>query len=81
MYKRDVNRRFVRGIYEESICMTWGTNEDYIGLKPKVCGSILGSLYSKIRNLNNNFNGISPTDRQINKKIKLDVGTVFMILC
>ena len=63
MYKRDVSRRFVRGIYKGSVCMTWGTSENHIGLRPKVCGSILGGLYSKTKNLNDDFNGISPINR------------------
>ena len=61
--------------------MTWGTSKDHIGLRPKVRGSILGSLYSKTRNPNGDFNGILPINRQINKIIEPDIGAVFMALC
>jgi len=43
--------------------MTQGISEDYIGLKPKVYSSILGSLYSKIKNPNSNFNNIPPINK------------------
>jgi len=61
--------------------MIWGINENHIRSRFKVCGSILGSLYSKAKNLNGDFNGILPIDRWINKKTELDIRTVFMILC
>ena len=60
--------------------MTQGINKNYIGLRPKVCSSILGSLYSKTKDPNSNFNGILPINRQIDKKTELDVKTVFMTL-
>ena len=60
IYGRDINRGFIGGIYKGNICITWGINEDYIGLRPKVYGSILGNLYSKTRNLNGDFNSILP---------------------
>ncbi len=63
MYRKDISRRFVRGIYKGSVYTTQGTSEDYIGLRPKVHGSILGSLYGKAKNLNGNFNGILPIDK------------------
>ena len=61
--------------------MTQGTNEDYIGSRPKVRGSILRGLYSKTKNLNGDFNGILPINRQINREVELDVRTVPTILC
>ena len=81
MYRRDVSRGFIGGICEGSVCMIWGTSEDYIGLRPKVCGSILGSLYGKAKDLNGDFNSILPTDRQINKETEPDVKIVSMTLC
>ena len=60
--------------------MTWGISENHIRLKPKVCGSILGSLYNKTRDLNGDFNSISPIDRWINKETELDVKTIPMTL-
>ena len=63
MYRRDVSRRFVGGIYKGNIYTTQGTSENYIKSRPKVRGSILGNLYSKARNPNSNFNGISPINR------------------
>ena len=60
--------------------MTWGTNEDYIGLRFKICSSILGGLYSKTRNLNSNLNGILPIDRQLDRKTELDIRIVSIIL-
>jgi len=63
IYRRDVNKGFVKGICKGSVCITWGTSENYIGLRPKVRGSILGSLYGKAKKLNGDFNGILPTDR------------------
>ena len=63
MYKRNVSKGLVRGICERNVYMTQGTSEDHIGLRSKVCGSILGSLYSKTKDLNNNFNSILFIDR------------------
>ncbi len=80
MHRRDVSKGLIKGIYKGSIYITWGTNENHIGLRPKVHNSILGSLYSKAKNPNGDFNGISPTDRQTNKETKPDVKTVFTIL-
>jgi len=63
VYKRNISKGLIRGIYKGSICITQGTSEDYIRLRPKVYNNILGSLYSKIRDLNGNFNGILPIDK------------------
>jgi len=63
IYRRDISRRFVRGICKGSVCTTWGTNEDHIGSRPKVYSSILGSLYGKAKDLNGDFNGILPINR------------------
>ena len=60
--------------------MTQGTNENHIGLRLKVCNSILKSLYSKTRNPNSDFNGILPINRQTNKETELDIKTVPIIL-
>ena len=81
IYRRNVSRGFIRGIYKGSIYAIRGTSENYIRLRPKVRSNILGSLYSKAKNPNSNFNGILPIDRWINKKTKPDVRTVFMPLC
>jgi len=63
IYQRNVSRRFVKGIYKGSVCITWGTSENHIGLRSKVCGSILESLYSKTKDLNSDFNNILPINR------------------
>ena len=81
IYRRDVSRRFVRGIYKGSVCIIWSTSKNYIGLRPEVCSSILGSLYSKTGNLNGDFDGILFINRWINGMIELDVRIVFMSLC
>ena len=81
MYRRNVNKGFIRGIYKGSIYITWGTSKNHIGLRLKVCGSILKSFYSKIRNLNGDFNGILFIDKQANRKVKLDAKAVSMSLC
>ena len=60
--------------------MTWGANENYIKLRPKVYNSILGSLYSETKNPNSDFNGILFINRWINKETKPDVRVVFMTL-
>ncbi len=80
MYKRDVSRRFIRGIYKGSICTTQGTSKDYIRSRPKVCGNILGNLYGKARNPNGDFNSILPIDRQTNGETEPDVKIVPMAL-
>jgi hypothetical protein len=40
----------------------------------------LGNLYSKIRDLSSYINSILSTDKQINRKIKLDIKVVFKAL-
>ena len=80
IYRRNVNRGLIKGICKGNIYMTQSTSKDYIRLRPKVYGSILGSLYSKTRDPNSNFNSILSANRQINKEIKLDVRTVLIIL-
>ena len=60
IYQGNISRGFVKGIYKGSVCMIWGTNKDYIRLISKVYNSILGGLYSKTKNPNGDFNGISP---------------------
>jgi len=59
MYRRNVNKGLVKGICEGSVYITQGTSKDYIGLRPKVYSSILGSLYNKAGNPNGDFNSIS----------------------
>ena len=81
MYRRDVSRESIGSICEGSVCTTWGTSENHIRLRPKVCSSILGSLYSKTRNPNSDFNGILSINRWTNKETKPDIKTVFMTLC
>ena len=81
MYKRDISKGLVKDICKKSIYTTQGISKDYIGLKSKVYSSILGSLYSKVENLNSNFNGILPIDKQTNKETKLDVKIIFIALC
>ena len=81
MYKRNISKGLIRGIYKGSIYITWGTSEDYIGLKPKVCGNILGDLYNKVGNPNGDFNSILPINRWANKETKPDVRAVLMTLC
>ena len=81
IYRKNVSRGLIKDIYKGSIYITWGTRKDYIRSRPKVHGSILGSLYSKTKNPNGNFNNILPTNRQINKETKLDIKTVLISLC
>ena len=80
IYRRDISKGLIRGIYKGSVYIIWGTSKDYIGSRFKVRGSILGSLYSKTKNPNSDFNGISPTNRWTNKETKPDVRTVSMTL-
>ena len=61
--------------------MTWGTNENHIGSRPKVRDGILGNVYSEIRNLNGDFNSILPINRWTNRMVELDIGTVPTPLC
>jgi len=63
VYKGNISRKSIKGIYKGSIYMTQSTNKDYIRSRPKVHGSILGGLYSKTRNPNSNFNSVPPTNR------------------
>ena len=58
MYRRDISRGFIRSLYKGSVYTTQGTSENHIGLRPKIHGSILGSLYNKTRDLNSDFNSI-----------------------
>ena len=58
MYRGDISEGLVRDLYKRSIYTTQGTNENHIGLRFKVYGSILGSLYSKIGDPNSNFNSV-----------------------
>ena len=81
MYRKDINKGFIKGIYEGSVCMTWGTSENHIRLRPKVRGSILGSLYGKVKDPNGDFNGILPINGWINKETEPDVRIVFITLC
>src|SRR6266702_2839195 len=80
-YKRNVSKGRIGGICEGSVYITQSTNEDHIGSRPKVHNNILGSLYSKTRNPNGDFNGISPINRWANKETKPDVKTVLTTLC
>ena len=63
IHGRDISKGLIKGIYKGSICITWGANENHIRSRPKICGSILGSLYNKTRDLNSDFNSILPIDR------------------
>ena len=63
IYKRDVSKGLIKGIYKGNICITQGTNKNHIGLRLKVYSSILGSLYSKTKDPNGNFNSILPINR------------------
>ena len=63
MYRRDVSKGLIGGICEKNVCTTWGTNEDHIGLRPKVYNSILENLYSKTKDLNGDFNSILPINK------------------
>jgi len=63
IYKGDISKGFVRGICKGNIYITWGTNENHIKLRPKVCGSILKNLYSKTKDPNSDFNGILPINK------------------
>ena len=56
--------------------MTRGTSKNHIRLRPKIYGSILASLYSKTKNPNSDFNGISPTNGRTNGETELDIKTV-----
>src|SRR6266702_2940339 len=80
MYKRDINRRFVKSIYKGNICITQGTNKNHIRLRPKVYNGILKGLYSKIKNLNGDFNSILPINRQTNKETEPDIKIIFITL-
>ena len=42
----------------------------------KIYSSILGGILSRIRNLSSNFYYILSTNRQLNRKIKLDIKVV-----
>jgi len=63
IYGRDISKGPVGGICKGSVCITQGTSKDHIGLRPKVCGSILESLYSKTKDPNGDFNGILSINR------------------
>ena len=63
IYKRNVNRGLIKGIYKGSIYIIQSTNKNHIGSGPKVHSSILKGLYSKTKNLNNDFNNILPINR------------------
>ena len=54
--------------------------KNYIKQKPKICGSILGSLFSKIKSLSSNINSIPFTDKWLDKKTEPNIGTVFITL-
>ena len=54
--------------------------KDYIRQRYQIYCSILGSLYSRIRNLSSNINSILPTNRWINKEVKLDIRAVLQVL-
>ena len=81
MHRGNISKGFVKGIYKGSIYTIWGTSKDHIGLRPEVRSSILGSLYSKTKDPNGDFNGISPTNKWTNKETEPDVKTVFTSLC
>ena len=81
IYRGNVSKGLIGGIYKGSVCITRGANEDHIGSGPKVCNSILGNLYSKTKDLNSNFNSILPIDGWINRKIELDNKIILTSLC
>jgi len=72
MYRGDISEGLVRDLYKRSIYTTQGTNKNYIGLRPKVHGNILESIYSKAKNPNGNLNNILPIDKQANGKTESD---------
>ena len=80
IYRGNVSRRFIKGIYKRSIYITQGTNENHIGSRPKVYDNILRGLYSKAKDLNGNFNGILSINKWINRETKLDIRAVFITL-
>ncbi len=61
--------------------MTQGTKKNHIRSRLQVCNSILEGFYSKVKDLNNDFNGILFIDKQANRKVKLDAKAVSMSLC
>ena len=63
IYQRNVSKGFVGGICEKSIYIIWGTSKNHIGLRFKICGSILGNLYNKTKNPNGDFNSILFIDK------------------
>ncbi len=81
MYGGDISRGFVGSICQRNICKTWGTSKDYIELRPKICVSILGSIYSKTRDMNSDVNGILSINRWTNRMAEPDIGVVFKALC
>ena len=80
IYRRDVSGGLIGDLCQGGICKIQGTNENHIGLRPKVYSSILGSLYSKTRNLDGDFNSLLLIDGWTNKEAKPNVKTVFIIL-
>ena len=80
IYKGDVSRKSIKDLCQRSVYKTQGTNEDHIGLRPKVCISVLGILYSKTKNIDNDINSIPSINGQTNKTVKPDIGTVFTTL-
>ena len=80
MHKRNVSKRFIGDLYKGSVCKTWSTSQNHIGPRFKICVSILGSIYSKTKNISNNVNSILFANKQINREIESDIGIVFMIL-
>ena len=81
IYKRNVNKGFIKNLCQRNIYKIWSTSENYIGSRPKIYISILGVLHSKTKNINNNINSIPSIDKQINKMVEPDVKTVFISLC
>ena len=81
MYRKDVSKGPVGNICERNVCTTRGTSENYIGLRPKVRGSILGGLYSKTREPNSDFNGILFINRQTDGETELDIKIILITLC
>ena len=81
IYRKDVSRGVVGDLYQGSVHKIQGTNENHIGLRPKIYVSILGNVYSKTKDMSSNINSIPLINKWTDKMVKSDIGAVFMTLC
>src|SRR6266702_1571445 len=81
MHRGDIGKGFIRNVYQGDIYKTWGNNKNHIGSRPEIYVSILGSIYSKTKDISNDVNSILSTNRRTNRTIKSDNGAVFITLC